>query len=117
MLSTQIKFIILFCLIIFSVNAQHQICGKVTDRISGLSLAGVHVILCNDSTVTVTDQKGDFIFTSPKDGEHILQFNCMGYFNKYKKVKIDNKDVKLSEINVALIPVSLKHEELIIFYQ
>ena len=53
--------------------------GKVIDRENGAFLANVHVINLKDSTLTITNQLGEFTLNQPGS----YKFTRIGYESKF----------------------------------
>ena len=80
--------------------------GKVTDR-SGESIPGVSVVVKGTIVGTITDQKGNFSFTLPRDAK-ILTFSFIGMItqdvaienNKTFKITLADKSIEVDEVVV-----------------
>lgn len=96
--------LILFFMLTNSFHGQKEIKGKVIDRENGASLANVHVISLEDSTIIITNELGEFILNRLGT----FKFTRLGY--ETKKVEIINSkyiiiqlEVKPSELNEVVV--------------
>jgi hypothetical protein len=100
-----------------AVYAQYQICGQVLDYGSGLPMAGVNILICQDNIDTITNEQGNYRIIDITDPENIVQFHIEGYHSEFRKVSFDKGDSILFDINAILNPVTVRPEELTFFYQ
>jgi len=102
----KISFILIFLFCSYSVFAQNNITGVVTDAGTGETLPGVNVHIKGTTSGTITDLNGKYSI-SANNGD-ILVFSFVGYQNQ--EVNITNQKV----INVSLHEESLGLNEVVV---
>ncbi len=84
------------------VGLSQQITGSVRDDIDGEPLVGANVVLDDSTSLSVTDQSGDYSFSEVTSGRHLISVSYVGY--KHAKVydiwvkngKVTTTDILLS---------------------
>ncbi len=102
---------ILFILLMsfFSLHAQIEITGTVTDATTGEALIGVNIIVVDGKTGTTTDIDGTYTLNVKRKAE-ALQFSYTGYTSKV--VSIDDREV----IDITLSSGELLDEVVVVGY-
>ncbi len=102
---------ILFILLMsfFSLQAQIEITGTVTDATTGEALIGVNIIVVDGKTGTTTDIDGTYTLNVKRKAE-ALQFSYTGYTSKV--VSIDDREV----IDITLSSGELLDEVVVVGY-
>lgn len=94
------KNIAFFLLLIpFTLTAQKQVSGRVTDAENSEPVVGVSVFISNTSIGTFTDLDGFYRLTVPEDGSFQLTFSHAGYKLVSKSIMPGNTPISF---NVAL---------------
>lgn len=91
------KFLFLFLTLGFSMFAQKEVSGLVTDN-SGLTLPGVAVFVKGTDVGTATDFDGKYIITVPS-GNAVLNFSSVGFVTK--DVPVNNQSTLNVELEVS----------------
>lgn len=119
MKTTSILSILLFCLCVFTAEAQqrYSIKGIIKDNLSGEPLSYVNVVIWNTTQGNVTDSTGCFEITGVKPGSYRVQSSFVGYkpyvsaefrvSNKDQFITIEMEETsqKMNEINVVASPL------------
>src|SRR5579863_9620608 len=85
-----------------------QITGKITDKATGLPIAGATVAIPDLKIGTSTDANGDFTLKQLPKGEYLLQVTAVGYASITRLIDLANTysvDVKLSASTYELADV------------
>lgn len=93
-----------------AVFSQFSISGKITDRQTGESLAGAHVIVGDSYKSTISSSAGNFRITNLGAGELMLSVTYIGYQDVIKEIDL-SKDMVL---NIAMEPKAYLGDEVII---
>jgi len=117
-MKTKMRFIKLFYILILllcylpvaakTVTETRQITGKITDKITGLPIAGATVSIPDLKIGTSTDANGIYILKQLARGEYLLQVTMIGYGSVTRLVDLANTysvDFKLSASNYELADV------------
>lgn len=80
--------IFLFALFVPHIHAHNagNICGTVSDSISGISLVGVNIQIRNSLIGTSTDLNGKFELKNVQIGTYELIFSSLGYQTVVRKI-------------------------------
>lgn len=100
----KLLYILILLLVYTSVAAgtttgTRQITGKITDKATGLPIAGATVSIPDLKIGTSTDANGDFTLKQLPRGEYLLQVTAIGYASVTRIIDLANTysvDVKLS---------------------
>ena len=93
---------IIFCfflLLPFTLTAQRNVSGKITDAENKTPLVGASVFLSNTTIGAFTDAEGHFQLKIPEGGSYRLVIAYMGYQTVSKNIEPGNKSI---EFNAAL---------------
>jgi len=94
-------FTLLFVVLVFSLQAQVKISGKVVGN-KNKPVSGVSIVLKNTYDGATTDSAGNFSFTTTEKGEQLLEFSSTGYKSYEQKITIGTTDIT--------VPVSMKED-------
>jgi len=86
------KLILIVLLSISSSLFATDICGNVTDLVSGDKLCGVNVILKDKGIGTSTDKNGEYRLSDLKPGTYILKITIIGFKSILDSVTVDEND-------------------------
>ncbi|GAB4285999.1 MAG: TonB-dependent receptor [Ignavibacteriaceae bacterium] len=100
--------IFLFRLVVFA-QQDVLVSGSVTDSETGKPLINANILINPLKEGTVTDQNGEFSVSLPQ-GNYEFIFSYVGYESQQVQVDL-NSDTKLYELNITLIPVAIKQQE------
>jgi len=98
---------VLFPILAFS---QFNINGKIIDSQTNENLVGASVQLKNTSTGTQTNDKGQFILASIKEGKYTLIIGYIGYFTVEKAITVN----KNQDYEIMMNPAPIIQDEVII---
>jgi TonB-linked SusC/RagA family outer membrane protein len=101
----QLLFLPIFAL--FSILAQGQITGTVTDQADGMPLPGVSIVVTGTTQGTATDFDGNYTLENVS-GDATLVFSYIGY--KTQEIQVNNRSV----INVALVADAAQLDEIVV---
>lgn len=87
-----------------------SITGVIYDKISGVTLSGVDVLIESTSQKSVTDLRGNFLFEKVKPGNYSLQFYHNGY--KSGRVSITVETDKAVNAEILMIPSEITTGEI-----
>lgn len=89
-------------------TAVHHISGKITDKATGLPIAGVTITIPDLKIGTSTDENGMYVLKHLPKGEYLVQVSMTGYASITKVVDLGNTysvDFKLSASNYELADI------------
>ncbi len=89
------------------VSAKKQVCGTITDGVTGDALPGVNILEKGTSNGTVTDMNGQFCLTVGDAGS-VLVISYIGYTNE--EIEVGNK----TEVNLALAEDIVSLQEVVV---
>jgi outer membrane receptor protein involved in Fe transport len=103
-LKRSLSFVFLFCLLISSVHAQHQLSGKVKDE-NNKAVPFANVLLLNpqDSSLvkgSITDTTGYFTLEKISEGTYLISSQMVGYDSYYSAAMNINKNMVLADIQM-----------------
>tara|TARA_R110002096_G_scaffold42475_6_gene114650 strand:+ start:9946 stop:13107 length:3162 start_codon:yes stop_codon:yes gene_type:complete len=101
----QLLFLPIFAL--FSIFAQGQISGTVTDQADGMPLPGVSIVVSGTTQGAATDFDGNYTLENVSD-DATLVFSYIGY--KTQEVQVNNRSV----VDVALIADAAELDEIVV---
>ncbi|MCX6230669.1 MAG: TonB-dependent receptor [Bacteroidetes bacterium] len=106
------KLIILILLLncIFTLHAQHEIYGTVTDQ-DNQTLPGAVIYIPDMNKASVTDKDGKFSIDNLPNGKIKIQFSYLGFENAIKIVILNGKSL---ELNVKLKQTTIEADEIVI---
>jgi len=90
------------------VTIAHKISGKVTDKTTGLPVAGATIAIPDLKIATSTGENGAYVLKQLPRGEYLVQVTAVGYASVTKVVDLGNTysvDFKLSASNNELADV------------
>ena len=108
----RILFLTVF-LLVTSYNIFSQtgsITGIIYDKISGVTISGVDVLIESTSQKSVTDLRGNFLFEKVKPGNYSLQFYHDGY--KSGRVSVSAESDKAVNVEIMMIPSEITTGEI-----
>lgn len=73
---------------VLQLNGQYEFSGKVTDE-KGNALIGANVSFKGNYLGTITDESGNFIFKTIKEGSYEVKVSYVGYKTSTRSIKID----------------------------
>src|SRR5688572_18630597 len=108
-----LHFVLAFC-VLLSLPAAGQgfLSGNVTDQVSHESLPGAHILLQGSNNTTVSDQLGNFKFTSVAPGDYNIKVSYVGYDPVTAPVKI--KSDSLSILQISMVAGSLRLDDVVV---
>ncbi len=86
--------LLLLALLGWTMQAQHTVSGKVTDK-NGEPLLGVEIYIEQLHVGTTTDLGGTYSLSPVPSGVNLLTFNYLGYTTLQKSVSLDDQDLNL----------------------
>jgi len=89
--------------------------GFISDSTNGEVIAYASVAVKGTSLGSTTDSRGYFLIASVAAGKHTVIVSCIGYLKK--EVEITVTDNHITDIEVKLVPTSIKLEELTVMGQ
>ncbi len=92
------------------MNAQFTLSGKVTNKKSGSTLPGAHIMIKNTSLSAVTDDDGYFLIDNIEKGEYTIEVSFLGFETYNDELLIDRK----ISITVRMTPTTFFSDEVII---
>ncbi len=97
-----------------TVSAQQntQLRGKVVDSVTGDPLGEIRVAL-DDSQTEITDERGEFHFTSVAPGKHMLTFSAAQIMTRYLQVEVGTDLVTLLKDVQVIVTRQTDHIPLI----
>lgn len=101
---------VLLALLPFFAAAQFTLSGKVTDRATGETLAGAHILLLNSMQTAVSSSAGTFEFKNLKPTSYVVVVSFMGYKTDTLIIEI----AKNTTFAIALLPMAFVQEEVIV---
>lgn len=104
-------FISLFIITSSFTVAQNQINGIITNIEDGKPLSGADILILDQNTGTVTDEKGEFIINNLPNGKIKIQFSYLGFKTIIKTVFVKNNS---QVIIVELEPTIIQTQEVVI---
>ncbi len=107
---TASKRIIIIVLICFGFLQAGSLTGRITDASNGLALKGVNIYFSLNKNGTVSDSDGYFKLDVPESGIDTLNIRMIGFKNVLLPVDFPLR----KQINVELIPVVLKGENVLV---
>jgi len=103
--------VILLFLINYSIFAQNQISGIITDKENGMPLPRAEIFFLDQNTGTVSNDKGEYNLNNLPNGELKIQYSYLGYKTIVKTIFIKNND---QNINISLEPTVIHTQEVVI---
>lgn len=100
-----------FCLIVITGNAQTKLTGKVFNKNTSKTLVGVNIYIPELKRGTASNHDGVYTINVPYKRKVKVQFSHIGYKTELKTILTDTL---LSLFNIALEPVVLESEEIVI---
>src|SRR5688572_6345391 len=94
-----LHFVLAFC-VLLSLPAAGQgfLSGNVMDQLSHESLPGAHILLERSNNTTVSDQLGNFKFTSLVPGDYNIKISYVGYEPVIAPVRIKSDSLSVLQI-------------------
>ncbi|HEX2960786.1 MAG TPA: TonB-dependent receptor [Ignavibacteriales bacterium] len=83
--------------------------GIVTDTTNGEAIQYANIYIKNLRLGSPTDSKGYFFIPSIPPGKHVITVSCIGY--KTKEILAEIKEGQITQLNIQLIPSSIRLEE------
>ncbi len=108
MLSLLLLLIIYFPLQAKTADGTREVTGKITDKATGLPLAGVSITIPDLKAGTSTDEKGVYFLRHLPKGEYLIQVSMIGYASITRIIDLGNTysvDFRLSASNFELSDV------------
>ncbi|MCF6241457.1 MAG: TonB-dependent receptor [Bacteroidales bacterium] len=102
----KISLILFFLFCTYSIYAQKEIKGIVTDANTGESLPGVSVLVKGTTVGTITDLNGSYALTATEND--VLVFSFVGY--KKQEVKVGNQET----LDVSLVVEETGLDEIVV---
>jgi iron complex outermembrane receptor protein len=93
-----------------SLSAQYSLSGIITDKQTGETLPGAHIILENTYLTTVSGSKGQYLFTKMEKGNYLLKVSYVGYKSSTREITME-KDTK---VNFQLETAAILQDEVVI---
>jgi len=87
-----------------------SVTGVIYDKISGVTLSGVDVLIESTSQKSVTDLRGNFLFEKVKPGNYSLQFYHDGY--KSGRVSVSAESEKAVYVEIQMVPSEITTGEI-----
>lgn len=100
----KLLFIAAAILIPFVVSAQFSITGKITDKSTGVVLAGASVNLENSFSSTRSDASGIFSIKNLKPGNYLIRVTYLGYLQLQQNIKVDGNTILNLELSTNSLP-------------
>ena len=91
-----------------TVPGTGKITGTITDKATGLPIAGATIYIPDLKTGASTNADGKYVLNQLPDGEYLIQVNVVGYASVTKVIDLGNTysvDFKLSASNFELFDV------------
>ena len=86
---------VFFCFIAFSSLAQYKISGRVLSTADTLGVVGCTVLLDDNKSMAITNDKGEFVFENRAAGNYTLLAACVGYNKETFSVTVADADVSI----------------------
>ncbi|MGE4586126.1 MAG: TonB-dependent receptor [Mangrovibacterium sp.] len=104
-----IRFYLLSFIFLFSQGLKGQsIRGVVCDGLQQLPLEGAAVVIPELKKGTVTDTRGEFVFSDLPEGEYLIRISFLGYGTVKQEVCTGTRT------NVSLLPESYMQEQVVV---
>ena len=90
------------------ITGNSKITGRITDKTTGLPIAGATISIPDLKIGTSTDTKGFYVLKQLPKGEYLVQVTAMGYASVTRVIDLENTwsvDIKLSASNYELADV------------
>jgi iron complex outermembrane receptor protein len=110
-----IKLFYIFLLVFAAMRAlaaetagNSKITGRITDKTTGLPIAGATIAIPDLNTGTSTDANGFYVLKQLPKGEYLVQITAIGYASVTRTIDLGNTysiDIKLSASNYDLADV------------
>ena len=84
-----------FCFIAFTSLAQYKISGRVLSTADSLGVVGCTVLLDDNKSMAITNDKGEFVFENRAAGNYTLLAACVGYNKGTFLVTVADADVSV----------------------
>ncbi|MBP7497840.1 MAG: TonB-dependent receptor, partial [Bacteroidales bacterium] len=84
-------------------GAQFVLSGKITDKQSKEPIPGAKIYLKNSFKVTVTDEKGFYVFSKLKKGAYIVETSSLGFNNESKELIIEKNETLDFELTASVM--------------
>ncbi len=105
---------VIICIICISgslLYGQMYISGRVTDNNNQKELEGVNIFIPDLQRGAVTDQNGEYRINDIPKGNFSIQFSYIGYKTVIKKIKINDKNLRL---NIKLEPTEVEIGQVVV---
>lgn len=89
----------------FMVSAQFSVTGKITDKSTGLALAGASVSLENSFSSTRTDAAGNYSLKNLRSGNYLIRVTYLGYLSVQKNISLNGNTTLDLELGTNSFPV------------
>ncbi len=86
---------VFFCFIAFTSAAQYRISGRVLSSADSLAVVGCTVLLDDNKSIAITNDKGEFVFENRAAGNYTLLTACIGYNKETFSVAVADADVSI----------------------
>ncbi len=116
-MKTSCKKILVYLFFFLAVTLQAMpsvtgISGKITDRKTGETLPGAHVILVKSRQATVSGHDGSFFISTSFSGEEKIEVSYMGY--QSRRVPVTIGENKITSFDISLEPTIYSSDEVVI---
>jgi len=108
-------FFVLICCCSINAAGKGYLRGFVSDSTNGEVIAYASVAVKGTALGATTDLRGYFLIASVSAGKHIINVSCIGYLKKELEITVIENQI--TDVDVKLIPSSIKLEELTVIGQ
>ncbi len=110
----KIKLLIFFSVfLLFKVNAQSTLSGRIADAKTHEPLPGVNVYIQELSAGNVSDNSGHYQLTNLPKGTFLVSYSFVGYETVTQKIEIEKKQEHLVR-NIMMHPMVIQGQEVVI---